>query len=262
MNLNLEGKTALVLASSKGLGKAAATALAEEGCRLALCARNEIVLKETAAEIQRKNDRPVFYRGVDVKNKSELEAFIHETAEKFGSLDILVTNAGGPPVKSFEESTDDEWHEWYEVTFMSVVRSIHTVLPFMKEQRFGRIINITSISVKAPVERLIFSNALRLAVVGLAKSLANELGPYGVTVNNVAPGYHLTEGLERIVKKKEEAGLARDVIFDEWKQRIPLRKIGMPRDLAGLITFLASEQAGYITGTTVQVDGGLYPGVL
>jgi len=165
-------------------------------------------------------------------------------------------------VKGFEETTDEEWHYWYDVTFMGVVRSIRRVLPHMKKQKFGRIINITSISVKAPVERLIYSNALRLAVVGLAKSLSMELGPFGITVNNVAPGYHLTEGLERIIRKREEEGATRADVLSQWEEKIPLRRLGQPQDLAALITFLASQQASYITGTTIQVDGGLYAGTL
>ncbi|HID39988.1 MAG TPA: SDR family oxidoreductase, partial [Calditrichaeota bacterium] len=247
---------------SKGLGKAVARYLAAEGCRLAICSRNEAELENTANEIKQNTGSEIIYRTVDVKNKSDIERFIRDTLKQYGTVDILVTNAGGPPVKSFEESTEEEWFEWYEITFMSVVRSVKAVLPTMKKNNFGRIIHITSISVKAPVERLIYSNSLRLAVVGLAKSLANELGQYGITVHNVAPGYHLTDGLERIIRKKIEAGAKRKNILEEWEQHIPLHKIGNPQDLAGIVTFLASEQAGYLTGTTIQVDGGLYPGIL
>ena len=262
MDLNLNGKIAVVLAASKGLGKAVAQSLAAEGCRLAICSRNKAALESTAREMTQTMGSEVFYQTVDVKNKADIDRFINNTVKQYGTVDILITNAGGPPVKSFEESTEEEWHEWYEITFMSVVRSIKAVLPYMKRNRYGRIINITSISVKAPVERLIYSNALRLAVVGLAKSLANEIGPFGITVHNVAPGYHLTDGLERIVRKKVESGAKREDILNEWERHIPLHKIGRPNDLAGIITFLASERAGYLTGTTIQVDGGLYPGTL
>jgi len=262
MDLGLNKKTAVVLAASKGLGKAVARSLAMEGCHLAICSRNKTALKFTADEIARVSGSEIFYQTVDLKNKAKIDRFISETVKQYGTVDILVTNAGGPPVKSFEESTEEEWHEWYEITFMSVVRSIKAVLPYMKKNKFGRIINITSISVKAPVERLIYSNALRLAVVGLAKSLAKEVGTYGITVHNVAPGYHLTDGLERIVRKKVAAGLKRGDVLKEWERQIPLHKIGQPNDLAGIVTFLASEQAGYLSGTTIQVDGGLYPGIL
>ena len=262
MDFVLKGKKAIVLAASKGLGKAVAEALAAEGCHLAMCARTAENLQKTAQAIEEKHHVPVLATAVDIHDKSGLEFIIENAVNKMDGVDILVTNAGGPPVKSFEETTDDEWAYWYEITFMGVVRSIRKVLPFMKKQKFGCIINITSISVKAPVERLIYSNALRLAVVGLAKSLAMEMGPYGITVNNVAPGYHLTDGLERIVRKRVEGGESREAVLSQWEEKIPLRRIGKPEDLAFLIAFLASERASYITGTTIQVDGGLYSGTL
>jgi len=145
---------------------------------------------------------------------------------------------------------------------MSVVRSIKAALPYMKQNKWGRIINITSISVKMPIENLIYSNSLRLAVVGLAKSLSMELGPFGITVNTVAPGHHLTDGLERIIKKKVEAGMPREEVLKQWIDRTPMHRLGQPQDLANMIAFLASEQAGFISGTTVQVDGGQYAGSL
>ncbi len=262
MDLGLKGKKAIVIAASKGLGAASARALAAEGCSLAICARNNEPLQETAQDIRNTFKIPVFARSTDIHDKSALESFLDAAMDFLKGADILITNAGGPPVKGFEETTDEEWHYWYDITFMGVVRSIHRVLPHMKEQKYGRIINITSISVKAPVERLIYSNALRLAVVGLAKSLSMELGPFGITVNNVAPGYHLTDGLERIIRKREEEGMARSEVLSQWEGKIPLRRLGQPQDLAALITFLASQQASYITGTTIQVDGGLYAGTL
>ncbi len=262
MDFGLKGKKAIVLAASKGLGKAAAQALAGEGCALAVCARNEEQLQKTAAQIKSRYHVPVFARKADIADKSELESFIEQAIGEQGGADILVTNAGGPPVKNFAETTDEEWHYWYQVTFMGVVRSVRKVLPLMKKQRFGRIINITSVSVKAPVERLIYSNALRLAVVGLAKTLSMELGPFGITVNNVAPGYHLTDGLERIIRKRMEEGQPRQAVLAAWEEKIPLHRLGQPDDLAGLIAYLASERASYITGTTVQVDGGLYSGTM
>ncbi len=261
MELGLKNKKAIVLAASKGLGRAAAESLAAEGCALAICARNAEQLEQTAAELKQ-TGASVFAQPADVANVEQLQDFLQNSVKALGGVDILVTNAGGPPVKSFDETTEDEWHYWYDVTFMTVVRAVRAVLPVMKEQKWGRIINITSISVKAPVERLIYSNALRLAVVGLAKTLSIELGPFNITVNNVAPGYHLTDGLERIVKKRQEGGEAREDIFASWTQKIPLKRIGQASDLANLITFLASEAASYITGATIQVDGGLYPGTM
>ncbi len=262
MQLGLEGKKAVVLAASKGLGKAAAQTLAAEGCELAICSRDGKAVAQTAGEIEATHGVKVYYRAVDVSDAGALQQFLEEAAENLGGVQILVTNAGGPPVKNFEETNDEEWHYWYDVTFMSVVRSVKHVLPSMKKAGWGRIINITSVAVKAPVENLIYSNALRMAVVGLAKTLSKEVGPHGITVHNVAPGYHLTDGLERIINKKVEQGASRESVLAQWEQNVPVRRIGHPQDLASLITFLASENASYLSGTTIQVDGGMYAGTL
>lgn len=262
MDLQLHNKVAVVLAASKGLGKGAALALAREGCRVAICARNVENLNKTAREIAAFSGNEPLTASADVGNAQDLEQFFKQVMDKWAGIDILVTNAGGPPVKSFADSRDDEWYTWFDITFMSVVRAIRLALPAMKRNQWGRIINITSISVKAPVDNLIYSNALRLAVVGLAKSLANELGPFGITVNNLAPGYHLTDGLERIVRTKIDNEISREDVLSVWEQKIPLRRLGKADDLAELICFLASDLAGYISGVTISVDGGLYPGSL
>jgi 3-oxoacyl-[acyl-carrier protein] reductase len=179
-----------------------------------------------------------------------------------GKIDILVTNAGGPPPKTFEETNDEEWEKYFKITLMSVIWAIKNALPAMKEQRWGRIINITSIAVKEPIVSLIYSNSLRSAVVGLAKTISREVGKYGINIHNIAPGYHKTAGLERIVKRRVEKGEKADDIYHEWEDSIPLKKIGEPKDLAGLITFLASDQASYMSGNTIQVDGGKFGGLL
>ncbi|HES59092.1 MAG: SDR family oxidoreductase [Calditrichaceae bacterium] len=262
MDLNLTNKVAVVFAASKGLGKAAALYLAAEGCKVAICSRNEHNLKQAQAELQKSSGSEVLTHVVDVGKKSDIDNFIQMIVDKWQKIDILVTNGGGPPVKPFMDTDDEEWHTWFENTFMSVVRSIKAVIPSMQKNKSGRIINITSVSVKAPLENLIYSNSLRLGVVGLAKTLAAELGPYGITVNNVAPGYHLTEGLERIIRTKVDMGFKREEVLEQWTEKIPLRRIGLPDDLAGLITFLASERSSYITGATIQVEGGMYSGVL
>ena len=262
MDLNLKDKIAVIFAASKGLGKAAAMSLAAEGCRVAICSRNKQNLEQTREEIESKTGNEVLIQIVDVGNKSDIESFIQTVIKKWHKIDILVTNGGGPPVKPFMDTEDEEWHTWFDNTFMSVVRSIQAVIPSMQKNKWGRIINITSVSVKAPIENLIYSNALRLGVVGLAKTLAAELGPFGITVNNVAPGYHLTDGLERIIKTKVDSGLKREDVLKQWNDKIPMRRIGVPDDLAGLITFLASDKASYLTGATIQVEGGMYSGVL
>jgi 3-oxoacyl-[acyl-carrier protein] reductase len=262
MKYKLENKIAVVFAASKGLGKAAAAALAREGCRIAICSRDKAAITATAESIAGESGREVFAQTVDVQSKQQIRDFITAVNSKWGQVNILVNNAGGPPVKTFEETTDEEWEKYFNITFMSTVRAIREVLPGMKQTGWGRIINITSITVKEPLPGLVYSNALRLAVVGLAKTLSRELGPYGITVHNVAPGFHRTDGLERIVRKRVENGEKREDIFKAWQDNLPLRKIGEPEDLAALITFLASDESRYMTGTTIQVDGGRYGGIL
>jgi 3-oxoacyl-[acyl-carrier protein] reductase len=262
MKTNIENKVAVVFAASKGLGKACALGLAQEGCKVAICSSDKNRIEQANIEIKSETGAEIFSYVVDVEKSDDIKNFINAVIEQWGHIDILVTNAGGPPVKSFEETTDEEWHKYFDITFMSVVRSVRAVLPTMKKQKWGRIINITSVSVKEPIMNLIYSNALRLAIVGLAKTLSREFGPYGITVHNVAPGFHRTDGLERIVKKRVEAGEKPEDIYAQWEKSVPLQKIGQPEELAALVVFLASEKSSYMTGTTIQVDGGRSAGVL
>jgi 3-oxoacyl-[acyl-carrier protein] reductase len=262
METGLRQRVAIILAASKGFGKATALALAGEGCKIAICSREKEQLTTTAEEIGKKTGSEIITGQADVEHKEQIEAFIQHVLKTWHKVDILVTNAGGPPVKGFEETVDAEWEKYFRITFMSVVWAVKAVLPAMKAQRWGRIINITSISVKEPIVNLIYSNALRPAVVGLAKTLSKEVGPYGITVHNIAPGYHRTDGLERIVKKRMEQGEQRADIIARWEQNIPLRRIGEASELGALITFLCSEQAGYMTGNTIQIDGGQVNGIM
>ena len=262
MDLELRDRVAVVLAASKGLGKACAISLAQEGCRVAICARDAEQIEKSAAEITEKTGAQVFAVVADVGQLEEIGNLAKEVLKKWGRVDILVNNAGGPPVRTFEETDDEEWHRWFDITFMSVVRAVKAVLPAMKKAGGGRIINITSVSVKEPIAGLVYSNALRLGVVGLAKTLANELGPSGITVHNIAPGYYRTDGLERIVVDRIKKGETREAIFGKWEQNTPLRKIGDPAELAALVTFLASGKSGFMTGTTIQADGGRIASVM
>ena len=262
MDLGIEGKVAVVFAASKGLGKAAAMELAREGCRVAICSRNKDRINEAAEEIRSETKSDIISAVVDVENAGQISDFLAMVQKKWQKIDILVNNAGGPPVKTFEETEDEEWETYFNITLMSVIRAIRAVIPVMKKQGWGRIINITSISVKEPIMGLIYSNSLRLAVIGLAKTLSRELGPDGITIHNVAPGFHKTDGLERIVKKRVENGEKAEDIYKEWEEAVPVRKIGEPEDLAALITFLASEKAHYMSGTTIAVDGGRVSGVM
>jgi 3-oxoacyl-[acyl-carrier protein] reductase len=262
MDLGLNGKVAVVFAASKGLGRAAAESLAKEGCRVAICSRDERNINQAAKEIHTATNTDIIPFVVDVENAAQIRDFLSAVQKKWQKIDILVNNAGGPPVKTFEETTDEEWEKYFNITLMSVIRAIREVIPIMRKQKWGRIINITSISVKEPIMGLIYSNSLRLAVVGLAKTLSRELGQDGITVHNVAPGFHRTAGLERIVKKRVENGETSEQIYKEWEQAVPAKKIGEPEDLAALIAFLASEKAHYMSGTTIAVDGGRIAGVL
>jgi len=256
MELGLRDKVAVVLAASKGFGKACALALAGEGCKVAICSRNEQQIQQAAGEIHKSTAAEIFPGCVDVEIREQIDSFVAAVLARWQKIDILVTNAGGPPVKNFEETTDQEWEKYFRITFMSVVWAIKNVLPAMKKQKWGRIINITSMSVKEPIKNLVYSNALRPAVIGLAKSLSAEVGPFGITVHNIAPGYHRTDGLERIVKKRVEQGERAADIYAQWEQSTPLRRIGEPAELAALVTFLCSNQAEYLTGNTIQIDGG------
>ncbi len=262
MELGLKNKVAVVFAASKGLGKSSAVKLAEEGCRVAVCSRDERNIENAAQEIRQKTGAEVFSAVVDVRHKDQISGFIRDVINKWGTVDVLVTNAGGPPVKSFEETSDDEWEKYFQITLMSVVTAFRAVLPQMKKQKSGKIINITSMSVKEPIANLVLSNSLRLAVVGLAKTVATEVGPYGIHVHNVAPGFHATDGLERLVEKRIAAGETREAVYESWKKIVPLRRIGDPAEFGGLVAFLASDQSSYMTGNTIQIDGGRFSGAM
>jgi 3-oxoacyl-[acyl-carrier protein] reductase len=238
MDLGLKDRVAVVAASSKGLGKAVALGLAAEGAKLALCARGHEELQRTASEIRTE----VLAQVVDVTVESEVRSFIEATQRKFGRIDICVTNAGGPPAKRFEDTSAADWRSAVDLNFMSTLHFARAVLPIMKEQRWGRLIAISSVAVLQPIDGLILSNAARSAVRGLVKSLSNECAPFNVLVNNVCPGYTATERLLKLGAHPEA--------------QIPLGRVGMPEELANLVVFLASERASYITGVSIPVDGG------
>ena len=261
MDCGIKNKTAVVFAASKGLGKATAISLAKEGCKVAISSSNRKNIESAADEIRKETDSEVFPAVVDLEHEEQITEFLDLVFKKWGKVDILITNVGGPPVKSFEETTNEDWQKYYNLIVMSVISSIRKVLPGMQNQNWGRIINITSSAVKQPFPGLIFSNALRSAVVGLTKTLSQEYGKYNIHFHNVAPGFFKTEGLERIVTKRVEAGENREDIYTEWEKMVPLNRIGKPEELAALITFLASEQAGYMSGNTILADGGKFAGM-
>jgi len=262
MDLGIKGRVALVAASSQGIGLATAEAFAAEGCRVAMCARNGNALNAGAEEIRKKHNAEVFTEAFDVTDAKAVAAFVAAVAAKFGSVDICVTNAGGPPAKGFLAASLEDWQKAVDANFLSTVYFAREVIPHMQKKKWGRIITITSITTKQPVTDLVLSNAVRAAVVGLVKSLANEFGKDGILVNNVGPGFTATERLKELAKARAAStGKPEQEFFDTWASEAPLKRLGEPRELAETIVWLASERASYITGQTVLVDGGMYKGL-
>ena len=259
MDLNLKNKNAIVCASSQGLGKAAAIDLALEGVNLAICSRDQDKIDKTKAEILKRTDNQikVIALKADLNSSEQIETLYDQALNSLGSIDILVNNNGGPPPSTFDELTDDDWQNAFNSTMMSCLRLSRLVMPQMKDRGWGRIINISSVSVKTPVNGLFLSNSLRMGVLGWSKALADELAPFGITVNTVCPGYTRTERVEAILESQSNAsGLKKEDIEKSIANNIPMKRVGEAEDLAGLITFLASEKANYMTGLAVQVDGG------
>jgi len=262
MDLGLKDRVALVAASSTGLGKAVALGLAREGAKLALCARTQSTLDATAEEIRRETGVEVLARALDVTVYAHVREFVAEAAAHFGRLDICVANAGGPPSKTFAETTVEDWHAAAELNLMSTVYLAKETLPRMQQRRWGRFIPITSVTVKQPMEGLILSNAVRCGVGGLIKSLANEYGPSNVLVNNVCPGFTATARLVSLAETlAEKTGVSPQDIEQRWARQAPLGRVGQPEEFANLVVFLASERASYITGTSIAVDGGSVKGL-
>jgi 3-oxoacyl-[acyl-carrier protein] reductase len=262
MNLGIENRVALVAASSQGLGLATAEAFAAEGCRIAMCARNSATLAAAADKIRSRYGREVLATPVDVTDPGAVSGFVAEVATKFRSVDICVTNAGGPPAKGFLAASLEDWQRALAANFLSTVYFAREVIPHMQRRRWGRIITITSITTKQPVADLVLSNAVRAAVVGLVKSLANEFGKDGILVNNVGPGFTATDRLKELARSRSAlTGKSEQEIMEGWAADAPLKRVGDPRELAEAVVWLASERASYVTGQTVLVDGGMYKGL-
>jgi 3-oxoacyl-[acyl-carrier protein] reductase len=262
MDLGLKNRVALVAASSQGLGLATAEAFAAEGCRVAMCARTQQTLEAAAAKIRKQHNVEVFAEAFDVADSAAVARFVAAVAAKFDGIDVCVTNAGGPPAKGFLSTTLDDWQRAIDLNFLSTVYFAREVIPHMQRTHWGRIITITSITTKQPVADLVLSNAVRAAVVGLVKSLANEFGKDGILVNNVGPGFTATDRLKELAKARSSAtGKNEQEIFDAWAADAPLKRLGQPRELAETVVWLASERASYVTGQTILVDGGMYKGL-
>lgn len=258
MDLQIKGKTALVTASSLGIGRAAAEMLLKEGCRVVICSRNKENLISTAKEIKESVNLEPLWVLCDLNKPADIENLFNVVKSHYGDVDILVNNCGGPPPGFFENLNDENWNLGYEQVLMSAVRLTRMVLPAMKEKKWGRIINITSISVKQPVDNLILSNAFRSAVTAFAKTLSNQVGKDNITINNVAPGYTLTSRLyELAVSRAKLLGESHEHVLASMAADVPMKRLARPDEVAAMILFLASEQAAYITGLTIPVDGGI-----
>ncbi len=262
MNLGLKGRSAIVCASSEGIARAAAEKFAEEGARVAMCSRDAKKLNAAAEAIRSRYPVEVMAQALDVTDAAAVEQFVAHVAQKFDGVDVCVTNAGGPPPKMFLSTTTEEWHRAVELNFMSVVYFAHAVLPHMREKRWGRLVTLTSVTVRQPVDDLVYSNAVRAGVLGLVKSLSNEFGKDGITVNNVAPGYTATERLKQLARTRAaEAGLSEEAYLDRLGEQTALQRVGLAEEIADAIVWLASERASYVTGQTLLVDGGLFKGI-
>ncbi len=263
MDLGLSGKIALVAAASRGLGRAVAEELAREGMHLVICARGADALHETAQAIRGRTAATVIEVTADLSDSADVARVAETALSTFGRIDVLVTNGGGPPAGPFESHSDAAWDVAIRQNLHSVIGLTRAVLPGMKERRWGRIINVTSIAVKQPVDNLILSNSVRAAVTGFARTLANEVAPFNITVNNVMPGYTRTQRVEDLATHNASLrGTSTDAERGVWERQIPMGRLGEPAEFAAMVAFLASERASYTTGASIPVDGGWIRGLL
>jgi 3-oxoacyl-[acyl-carrier protein] reductase len=265
MELGLENKVALVLASSKGLGFACAKGFYEEGAQVVICSRSEKNLQLAKQKLQGikslSNKNEVLAIVADLEDENQIYNLVKKTIDKFGRIDILVHNAGGPPSAPISKITKTDWEHSINLNLLSFIKITNLVIPIMKNQKSGKIIAITSVSVKQPLENLGLSNTTRLGVVGFAKTLANEYSKDNVLVNVVCPGPNLTDRMKEIINKMSlDTGKSKEEIEKMWTEQVPMGRFGTPEELANLVVFLASEKASYITGTVIQADGGFIKG--
>jgi 3-oxoacyl-[acyl-carrier protein] reductase len=263
MDLGLKGRVAVVAAASTGLGFAVARELSREGAEVAICARSEKDLQAAATAIEKETLKKIFYQTVDVTDAAAIGRFVAAVETKFGRIDICVTNSGGPASKLFEEINDAEWKAAVELLLMSCVAFARDTLPRMKKNKWGRFITITSTTVKQPVDGLLLSNSIRSAVTGLARTLANEYGAFGITVNNVCPGFTRTDRLGELAEAiSARTGGKPEEVFRGWEKQIPAGRIGTPEEFAAVVAFLASERASYVNGVSLAIDGGIVRSLL
>jgi len=257
MNFEIAGKTAVVTAGSLGIGKATALSLAKEGANIAICGRNEGNLEAAVHDIQSQVDVNIFTSVVDVSDASQIHSFISEVRGEFGTISILVNNAGGPKVGNYQTLNSQDWLDAYHLTLRSAVTTTELVLDDMKKAQWGRIVNISSFSIKQPIPEILLSNVMRMGVQGWAKSLSLDIGAYGITINTVCPGWTLTDRVKSMLSGTDGDKSQQKIIDD-----IPIGRFAHPDEIASMVTFLASQQASYITGTAIPVDGGVIKGSL
>ncbi|HET6862144.1 MAG TPA: SDR family oxidoreductase [Pyrinomonadaceae bacterium] len=263
MELGLKNRVALVAAASQGIGYACALDLAREGARVFLCSRNAERASEAARKIHEETGAAVAGIAADITDDAAAEAFVTLAREQAGSIDVLVTNGGGPPAGVFDDVDVRTLREAFELTVVSAIRMAKLVLPTMKQQKHGRIINITSMAVKQPIDGLLLSNTMRAGLTGWSKTLSNEVAQDNITVNNVAPGYTLTEQQhEHAITRARKLGKSKEEMLGVWAAQAPINRLANPEEIAAAVTFLASDRASYITGITLQVDGGWSKGLL
>jgi len=257
MDLGIKNRVALVTASSRGLGKAVAAALCREGAKVVICAREKARLLQARDAIAVETGGEVRAFPADVTNRDQIRELVRFTLDEFGSVDILVTNAGGPPSGTYDSFAPEDYQKALELNLLSTVRLCYEVIPLMKRKRWGRIITMTSVSAKQPIDTLILSNTARAGVLGLTKSLSNQLAAFGITVNSVGPGYTQTERVEELARAFVEQGRGSEPDFYNLLEKtIPMGRLAKPEEVAAAVAFLASEPASYITGVVLQVDGG------
>jgi len=257
VDLGIKDRVALVTASSKGLGKAVALRLSKEGARLAICARGKERLFKTRDEIASETGGLIKAFVADVREREQVSRMAKQVVDEFGTIEILVCNAGGPPSGLVDDFAPDDYRDALELNLLSTVNLCYEIIPLMKKQKWGRIINMVSISAKQPIDALILSNTARAGVLGFSKSLSNQVAPFGITVNSVCPGYTKTERVEDLAKSFAESGKGSiEDFYKNIEKAIPMGRLGIPEEVANAVAFLASEGAGYITGTALQIDGG------
>lgn len=262
MDLGLHGKVALVSGASQGMGRAIALGFAREGANVSICARGEASLREASETIRKETGGEVLASVADMAKAEDIRRFVAKTVEHFGRLDIVVVNAGGPPPGEFMKFTDEDWEKAFGLSFLSAMRLTREAVPHMRKAGGGRVINITSTSVKEPIAGLVLSNAIRSGVIGLAKTLSRELARDNILFNNICPGRIGTERARKLNQARAER-LKRPVeeVQKEMEAEVPLGRYGTSEEVANLVVFLGSDRASYITGTTIQVDGGLVRGI-